>query len=679
MYRTRITRNIFLLIACLVAANSASGAEPAEGTAEPVPATSGLLHAVSTFQSQTLQGDSFELTTKSEFQATVVCFLGTECPLAKLYGPRLQALANQFQQDHVRFVGVFSNVHDSVEEISEFAQQHQIAFPILKDSGNHIADLFSAERTPEVFLVDETLAVRYRGRIDDQYQPGIVRPEAKHTDLRNAIMQLLANEPISVPETKAVGCIIGREVASAAEQDVEQTVTFCGEIADVLNRNCVECHRSGEIGPFALIDYDEVVGWGEMMLEVIQDGRMPPWHADPEFGHFQNERIMSDKDKDLLKQWVAAGMPFGDKSKLPPTPDFHVGWRLPGEPDAVFAMRNEPFVVPADGTVEYQYFVVDPGFTEDKWVTAAEVVPGNAAVVHHSIVFIRPPDGSQFRGIGWLTAYVPGQGMTEFGKGRARKIPAGSKLVFQQHYTPIGREQTDCTKIGLVFGEPDSITHQVITLIGIDQEFEIPPQAENHDVAAAVRRLPARGELLAVAPHMHLRGKAFALFATKDEQTQTLLKVPHYDFNWQHSYAFQEPIPLSDLDRLHFVATFDNSANNPVNPDPGQHVTWGDQTWEEMAVAFFEVAEPRDGVPQEDVGPLAKPKKAEKSDSQVQAEVDQFVANFLKRFDQNQDGKVQHHETPLTIRRFAFFRWDTDGDEVLTKDEIAEAATSRFE
>ena len=213
--------------------------------------------------------------------------------------------------------------------------------------------------------------------------------------------------------------------------------------------------------------------------------------------------------------------------------------------------------------------------------------------MHHAIVFVRPPDGESFTGIGWLTAYVPGQRATQFPPGFARRIPAGSKFVFQMHYTPNGKAQFDQTKIGLNFIDEASVTHEVFTLAGIDQEFEIPPNVAEHAVDASVSWLPKEGMLLAAMPHMHLRGKSFQVRTRSGDSESIQLDVPHYDFNWQHTYEWSEPIPLRDIDRLSFTATFDNSVANPFNPNPNEYVMWGDQTWEEMAVAFFEVARPR--------------------------------------------------------------------------------------
>ena len=392
------------------------------------------LLAVEAFSLPDINNDTVDVAPSEQF--TVVCFLGTECPLAKLYAPRLNELAKDFES--VRFYAINSNRQDSLEEVRAYSVAHNLSFPMLKDYRNEIADQFDAKRTPEVFVLDQEFNVRYCGRIDDQYEPGISRPSPQHQELRLAVEQLLAGKQPTIDSTEPTGCLIGRVREAVTKGDV----TYCRDVARVLNQHCVECHRDGEIGPFHLDNYDEVVGWADTMLEVIDDGRMPPWHANPKFGHFKNSRHMPEEAKETLRTWVNAGMPYGDASELPePLPNTE-GWRLSREPDLVVEMSKRDFEVPPEGTVEYQYFVVDPGFEEDKWISGAQVIPGNPRVVHHSIVFVRPPDGSDFRGIGWLTAYVPGTRAGDFPTGHAIKVPAKSKLVFQQHYTPTGTTQT---------------------------------------------------------------------------------------------------------------------------------------------------------------------------------------------------------------------------------------------
>ncbi len=635
----------------------------------------GILLPVGTAPAQQL---AFELETpdgkgivirQESGKLTAVCFLGTECPMARAYASRLSSLQAEFQDRGLRVVGIVSNRQDSDDDIRRYVEELEVAFPIVRDAGNRVADRYGATRTPEVFLVDAELKLRYHGRIDDQYAPGVAKQQPSRRDLRIAIEELLAGKPVSVRQTRALGCIIGKIKPPELEGDAPQGgITFSEHVSRVIQKHCLICHRSGEIGPFSMERYDEVVGWADTMMETIDDGRMPPWHADPEVGEFANARHMPESDKNVLRDWIAGGLIEGDKSQLPAPPTFIDGWHLPREPDAVFAMRERPFTVPKDGVVEYQYFVVDPGFQEDQWITAAQVVPGSRSVVHHAIVFVRPPDGSRFRGVGWLGAYVPGQRSAVLPPGRARRIPAGSKLVFQMHYTPTGVEQQDTTRVGLLFGDQSQITHEVYTIAALDQEFEIPPHAPDHRVTAKVRRLPQQGELLAITPHMHFRGKSFQLFQ-RGQGSDLLLNVPHYDFNWQHTYELKEPIPFGHLDSMSFLATFDNSAGNPFNPDPTQSVTWGDQTWEEMAVAFFEISEP---LRQSEMATGREPVKAESAARR--ARVEAYVRRVLEKMDGDGDGRVKRSEAAIVVRQWNFWRWDLDQDGIATEEEIRRVA-----
>lgn len=656
-------------LGCLGAVGGVAAGEDAPPRSEP--------QSITRFQLADPAGKVIDIKAQSAKQWTVVCFLGTECPLARHYGPRLNTLASEFAAQNVRFIGINSNSQDSPKEVSEFAKDHGISFPILKDPGNKIADQFGARRMAEVFVIDQSLQIRYRGRVDDQYQPGVTRGQPTRQDLRIALEELLAGKNVSVARTEVTGCLIGRIKQAAANPQV----TFCKQVSRVLNQHCVECHRTGEIGPFSLTDYDEITGWGDTILETIDSGRMPPWNANPKHGEFRNARHMPATDKQVLRDWIKAGMPYGEATDLPPAQTFSSDWQLPRSPDLVLKMREKPFRVPATGTVEYQYFVVDPHFETDQWVSASQVIPGNRATVHHCIVFIRPPDGSDVRGVGYLSGYVPGQRSFSFPAGYARRVPAGSKFVFQMHYTPNGVQQEDLTQIGMTFVPAAEVTHEVLTLLGIDQEFEIPPYAANFPVKGKLDWFPKHAELLAIVPHMHVRGKAFQAVSLCGDKSQILLDVPHYDFNWQHVYELATPMKLDSIDQLEFTVHFDNSKQNPVNPDPSQTVTWGDQTWEEMAIAFFEVSEPRGGA-KEPERPRPRRNSEKKSDPITEAAARaasdaEFVKDFLERFDKNKDGQVEDHETPLSFRRFGFHRYDEDHDRRLTREELEAAASRR--
>ena len=606
----------------------------------------------------------------------VIFFLGAECPLARLYGQRLSRLAAQFSSSGVRVLGVSSNPQDSVDDIHRYISDLEATFPIIKDGDQKWARQFGATRTAEVFVLDADDQICYQGRIDDQYVPGISRAAPQQHDLRDALSALIAGRAPTVAKTPPVGCRITFLNLPRRRLDNAPEVTFARDVAPILNQHCVECHRPGEIGPFALTDYDEVVGWGEMMLEVIDQGRMPPWHADRQFGKFVGSRHLPSEARKTLKDWVAQGMPPGDTMDMPAQPEWVDGWQLPEPPDAQFAMRGRPFVVPAEGTVEYQYFVVDPEWEEDRWIRAAQVVPGNAAVVHHAIVFVRAPDGSQSGGIGWLGGYVPGQRLQPLPPGHARRVPAGAKLVFQMHYTPSGREIEDVTKIGLWYGNSADITHEVTTRVALNHDFEIPPGAKDHTVEFQLSGFAREARLLSAAPHMHLRGKSFRLIARRQDQRDTLLHVPHYDFNWQHLYRFESPPQLADITSLDMQICFDNSGDNLTNPDPDQYVTWGDQTWQEMAVAFFDVAHPC-GQSREIVRHQSP--SSTHDEALDQAKISKKADHFLAAMDRDGDGVVMRDEVPDAFRLFGFRRMDHDRDGRLQLSEIEAEAAGRIQ
>ena len=602
----------------------------------------------------------------------MVCFIGTECPLAKLYSGRLGTLSEKFSNVH--FVAVASNQQDSIADLRDFQERFKVSIPIVKDVDNVVADQFTAERTPEVFLVDEELKILYRGRIDDQYQPGIAKANATRQDLLIAITERLSNEKISVSTTEVDGCLIGR----IKKNNNQSAINFSNQISRILQNHCMECHRQGELAPMKLSSFDEVVGWSDMILEVIDEQRMPPWHADPAHGEFKNERRMTSAEKQMIRDWVAAGAPEGNPAELPKLKDYGVAseWRLPRQPDCIIDMSKDALEVPSQGVMDYHYFVADPGFEKDTWVTAAEIIPGDRGVVHHSICFVRPPDGADMRTGGWLAAYVPGQKPPTYDPRQGRLIPAGSKLVFQQHYTTNGRATEDITRIGLVLGNEKKIERQLLTIIAVDQSFVIKPGDANANIFVKFKQLPKVGEFLGISPHMHFRGKSFTLNAKfspsiEIDRDPTLLRVPNYDFNWQHIYELKDPIPLQDIDSLDFDITFDNSGANPANPNPNDTVMWGDQTHEEMAVAFAFVSVPRTQQKQKEA--LTRDDSPE-----LLSQAQDYVDDYLNKYDTDNNGIVSRVEVPRVVREHGFRSLDLDRNGELSQEEIRQQALDHF-
>jgi peroxiredoxin len=545
---------------------------------------------INDFQLPSNLGASQSLSDWKDKPVVAIVFLNAQCPLCKLYGPRLAELSARYAEQGVQFVGIDSNQQDSLATITQYAKGSKIEFPMLKDPGNAVADKFGALRTPEVFLLDRDRVVRYWGAIDDQYGVGVVRPKVNQEYLAAAIDKLLAAQPIETPVARAVGCFINR--VNRKEQTGD--ITYSNQIARIVNQHCVECHRPGQVAPFTLTSYDDVSNWADTICEVVRQERMPPWRANPQYGKFKNDARLSDDDKNAIYQWTKNGVPQGNSADLPEPPQFDPDWRIP-KPDLIVRMPK-PFTVPAKGVVPYQYFVVDPGFKEDVWVRCAEGRPGDRSVVHHMILFSLPPGQTGHRGEDALgnaiASFVPGKPATIWPDGYARRIPAGSKLVFQMHYTPNGTEQVDQSEAGLVFADAKTVKKEVLSGTSLNTKFAIPPGDADYPVEASYH-FSQDTVLYSLVPHMHFRGKSFRFVAKyPDQSEEVLLDVPRYDFNWQNTYVLAEPKLMPDGTELVCTAHFDNSADNPVNPDPTQTVHWGEQTWEEMDIGSFSAALP---------------------------------------------------------------------------------------
>lgn len=409
---------------------------------------------------------------------------------------------------------------------------------------------------------------------------------------------MLAIHWLCVISSALGGEALGRRTDAAAgpqftesRLDTDAPVTYSKHVAPIVFRRCVTCHRPGEVAPFALTSYEKTVKWSETIREVVEQRRMPPWLANPDHGTFANAARLTDEELTTLVRWIDSGTPEGDPADLPPLPKFTEGWRIP-EPDVLLEMP-ETFTVPATGTVDYQYFTIDPGFTEDKWVRAAEARPGSRSVVHHIVLLVQGPGDRPVRETGGLgsellATFAPGLPPTVFGDGLAKLVPAGSKLVLQVHYTPNGTEQTDRSRVGLVFAEPRTVHKRVRGQFALNFQFRIPPGANNHRVEAD-HKVAQDTLLVSLFPHMHVRGKSFQFEARyPDGSHEILLDVPRWDFNWQNQYVLAEPKPIPEGTVLHCTAHFDNSADNPANPNPKTAVMFGEQTWQEMMVGYFD-------------------------------------------------------------------------------------------
>jgi peroxiredoxin len=534
------------------------------------------------------QGRTVALSAFKDKKAIVVVFIGTQCPINNLFMSRLVELHKEYAPRGVQFLAINANRQDTIRQVAEHARKHRLPFPVLKDEGNFIADRFAARRTPEAFVLDSQRSIRYQGRIDDQYGVGYQRSQPTRRDLALALDEVLVGKPVSKPATPVAGCVIGRK--PAPRQD--GPVTFSKQVARILQKNCQECHRPGQIGPMPLLTYDDAAAWSETIREVVREGRMPPWDADPRHGKFSNDRRLSAQEKKTLLSWIDQGTPKGADRDLPPPRRFEADWKI-GEPDLVLSMPRE-YEVPARprSVLPYQHFYVDTNFPEDRWVVRAEARAGAPAVVHHMLVFVVPPGRRFFKdnpaNIA-LCGMAPGDMPMILPPGFAKKVPKGSRLVFQMHYTPNGTAHKDRSSVGLIFSRVPP-RQEVYSVPVFHALFRIPPRADNHRVESWYR-FREDGCIIGFMPHMHLRGKDFLYEALyPDGKKEVLLSVPRFNFNWQSIYRPLKPLTMPKGTRLHCVAHFDNSANNPNNPDPNRTVYWGDQTWQEMMVGWTDVA-----------------------------------------------------------------------------------------
>jgi mono/diheme cytochrome c family protein len=407
----------------------------------------------------------------------------------------------------------------------------------------------------------------------------------------------------------ALACLIGRAASVYAQSPT--TPTFSKDVAPILYKNCTNCHRPGEIGPMPLVSFSDARPWAKAIANRVTDGTMPPWHADPAHGQFANDRRLSDKDRETIVKWVSSGAAEGNRADMPAPPKFTEGWQI-GTPDTVWSMQ-EDYPVPASGTIDYKNFEVPTNLTEDRWAQAIEVRPGDHSVVHHVIVYLIDPNAAKVappfmpagnmrrpaeapkpaRGddandrpmkhgpTGWLAGYAPGQAVRVYEPGTALRVPAGSTLIIQEHYTASGKATTDRTRIGIKWAKEAPKTAVDVTTLQ-NQNFVLPAGSSDTRVDAELT-LKEDMTIWSLLPHTHMRGKKWEVTAIyPDGRSEIILNVPKYDFNWQTDYVFKTPLQMPKGTKIHTTAWYDNSTANKANPDPKKDVYWGDQTWEEM-------------------------------------------------------------------------------------------------
>ncbi|WP_422930192.1 redoxin domain-containing protein [Singulisphaera sp. PoT] len=600
---SRIVRGVVGILALATTLGSARGAEAP-------PLDRGVGQRVSNFTLEDVSGKKISLYGYRGKKAVVVTFIGTDCPVGNLYIPRLVEMNKEYKDRGVVFLAINANAHETMEQVVAHAKERGIDFPVLKDPNNLVADQLLAERTCESLVIDGKAILRYRGAIDDQYGQGTRKPDPTRNFVREALEEVLAGKPVTTASTPVVGCLFDRaetasanlaksrrvrgaspEILAAIKEQGEVApakvgkVTYASDVAAILQAKCQSCHRPGEVGPFPLLSYDDARGHAAMIREVVDERRMPPWHADPRYGHFQNDRRLSPEERAKLIAWVEQDSPLGDPAAIPVARTFSEGWTI-GKPDAVFEIP-EPYTVAAQGVIDYVNIRVPTHFTEDKWIQAAEARPGDRGVVHHIIVYVDDHTKKSRKSEGHLCGFAPGDLPSVYENGTAKKIPAGSDLIFQLHYTPNGKITTDRSKLGVIFAK-EPVQHEAHTRPIAQGKFAIPPGADNYEVNSTLT-VDRDIRLLNFMPHMHLRGKSFEYKATyPDGRSEILLSVPAYDFAWQSVYVLAKPLTLPKGTRIDCQAHFDNSEGNPNNPDPKKTVTWGDQTFEEMMIGYID-------------------------------------------------------------------------------------------
>jgi mono/diheme cytochrome c family protein len=527
-------------------------------------------------------------------RGTTVVLAITEvgCPIASKLAPRLARMREE--TPGVTFVGIDASPQDSREEIEQESAELGRTFPVLKDARQELARALGVETTTEVFVFDGAGRLAYRGAVDDQYALGAARPAPTQTFLANALAALAAGRKPDPAETEAPGCLLTLLPARELEP-----VTYARDVAPILQRRCQACHRPGQVGPFALTSYDEARGRAKMIASVVEHGIMPPWNADARFdGVFVNQRKLVEAERQTLLAWIAQGMPRGDPADEPAPRSWPEGWSI-GTPDVVLLperdlragepLAPEGYAVPREGVVDYQYFTVETSWEEDRWIQALEVRAGAKDVVHHVLIAIQEPSGDIDES-SYLAVYVPGDTPSVYPEGYAKRLPAGATLVFQLHYTPNGKERFDRSSLALVFADEPPL-FEVVTDAVVNDAFEIPPGASAHEVRQS-RLLPEDTGVVALFPHMHMRGKDFRFVAHYPDGRAEELLLAHYDFNWQESYLLPDPLLLPAGTTLECIGHFDNSPDNPNNPDATRSVRWGEQSFEEMFIGYFDKVVP---------------------------------------------------------------------------------------
>ena len=464
--------------------------------------------------------------------------------------------------------------------------------PYCHDAEGAFAKALGARTTAEVFLLDSSRTVRYRGALDDQYGVDYSREKPTRRYLADAVGEMLAGLPITIAATSAPGC----ELDLRASTGPSSAVSYHRDVARILQQNCVRCHHDQGVAPFPLDDLASVKDHAKTIRRVVTEGTMPPWFAAPPKDGgpslFANDCSLGTKEKADLLAWIdSKDRPLGDPAEAPLPLKFASEWAI-GKPDAIIPL-SKAYTIKATGAMPYQTDIVTTDFTEDKWIKAYEIIPSAREVVHHVIVMVHPPGTKVVSGGAetYWAIYVPGNSARVFDDGIARKLPAGSRLSFQIHYTPSGKLVQERLRLGLVFAK--EMPHLELKTVSVAQRKLLIPANEGKHIETKTQRVPFDLTVTNLLAHTHVRGKAFKFeLLHPDGREELLLDIPHYDFNWQLRYDFKQPKLFPKGSALRITTVFDNSASNPANPDPTNAVRWGPQTSDEMMIGYVEYIVP---------------------------------------------------------------------------------------
>jgi peroxiredoxin len=569
---------------------------PREAAARLKPGECGIGTRIPDATLTDLDGKTRRLTELTGKCPAVIALISSSCPVSKRYAPSLARLEAEYRAKGVAFILLAPTATDSAEDLRTMCKAAGITTPCLRGPQSALLKTLGATASTDTFVVDAALTLVYRGAIDDQYGLGYSLDAPRERYLAAALDAVLDGRAPQIAATQAPGCALDLGEAKALAGDI----TYHNRISRLVQANCQECHRAGGVAPFALETYEQVTAKSGMIRKMIERGLMPPWFAAaPEPGAhspWSNDRSLGAHDKADLLAWLSAGKPAGDAADAPLPRSFPAEWAI-GTPDAIVQIPDA-LEVQAEGTMPYKNVTVETNFGGDKWVRGFEVQPTAREVVHHVLIFAQEPGAAQpggrarFSGEGderdgFFAAWVPGGGHVVYPDGFAKPLPAGAKLRFQIHYTPNGTATRDQVRLGLLFAK--EAPRHIVRVAGIaDHRLSIPPGVERHP-ETAVLPVPADVKVLALMPHMHVRGAAFRFEAIlPDGAVRTLLDVPRYDFNWQLAYRYAEPRTLPRGSKVRATGWFDNSANNPANPDPAKTVRWGPQTSDEMMLGYVE-------------------------------------------------------------------------------------------